>query len=183
MALTPSNMMRLEITAPDFNLLDTVTGTNKKLSELAGKRATVIIFICNHCPFVHHINSKLVDIANVYQAKGIQFIAISSNNIESHPQDGPEQMKVAAQKEGYPFPYLYDETQEIAKAYGAECTPDLFIFDHNLACAYHGRFDETRPNMGQANGKDLIATLLALLAGKQVDQSQFPSIGCNIKWK
>lgn len=183
MALTPSNMMELGTKAPDFTLLDTISDQELSLRELSSEIATVVLFICNHCPFVHHINAALVKVANTYQEKRVQFIAISSNNVETHPQDGPEQMKIVAQKEGYPFPYLYDESQEIAKAYGAECTPDLFVFDKNLRCVYRGRFDETRPNMSIANGKDLRDALDNLIDGNEVSSAQFPSIGCNIKWK
>lgn len=183
MALTTSNMMKLTTQAPSFKLLDTVSDKVLSLKEIQSNIGTVIVFICNHCPFVHHINSKLVELANNYQTQGIQFIAISSNNVETHPQDGPEQMKVIAHKESYPFPYLYDESQEVARAYGAECTPDIFVFDGKLSCAYRGRFDETRPNMGEATGKDLGQALDQLLLGKTPSAEQFPSIGCNIKWK
>tara|TARA_B110000459_G_scaffold193901_1_gene232703 strand:- start:4141 stop:4692 length:552 start_codon:yes stop_codon:yes gene_type:complete len=183
MALTTSNMMKLTTQAPSFKLLDTVSDKVLSLKEIQSNIGTVIVFICNHCPFVHHINSKLVELANNYQTQGIQFIAISSNNVETHPQDGPEQMKVTAHKESYPFPYLYDESQEVARAYGAECTPDIFVFDGKLSCAYRGRFDETRPNMGEATGKDLGQALDQLLLGKTPSAEQIPSIGCNIKWK
>lgn len=183
MALTESNMMALGTTAPNFALPDTVSGKVLSLHQLHSEIATVIVFICNHCPFVHHINKKLVDVATIYQAKGIQFIAISSNDITTHPQDAPEHMKRVAKEEGYPFPYLYDETQEVAKAYQAECTPDFFVFDGDLKCTYRGRFDETRPNMGQSTGSDLSGALDAIIAGKSVNTNQKPSMGCNIKWK
>ncbi|OIQ18090.1 MAG: thioredoxin family protein [Flavobacterium sp. MedPE-SWcel] len=183
MALTESSMMKLGTKAPNFNLLDTISGKIISLSELQSDIATVVVFICNHCPFVHHVNAKLVEVANHYQAKGVQFIAISSNSVETHPQDAPELMTVVAKNEGYSFPYLYDETQEIAKAYKAECTPDFFIFDNKLECAYRGRFDETRPNMGEPTGRDLSIALDSLLSGEKVDQNQYPSMGCNIKWK
>ena len=176
-------MMKLTTQAPSFKLLDTVSNKVLSLKEIQSNIGTVIVFICNHCPFVHHINSKLVELANNYQTQGIQFIAISSNNVETHPQDGPEQMKVTAHKESYPFPYLYDESQEVARAYGAECTPDIFVFDGKLSCAYRGRFDETRPNMGEATGKDLRQALDQLLLGETPSAEQIPSIGCNIKWK
>ncbi len=183
MAIMQSNMMKLGTQAPDFSLPDTVSGKTQSLSELKSDRATVVMFICNHCPFVHHVNSKLVEVANKYQAKGVQFIAISSNDIESYPEDAPELMTRTAEREGYPFLYLYDETQEVARAYRAECTPDFFVFDGNLACVYRGRFDETRPNKGQPTGKDLSAALDALLAGKKIPTEQQPSMGCSIKWK
>lgn len=183
MSLIESSMMDLGTTAPDFTLPDTVSGTSLSLSSLKSDKATVVMFICNHCPYVLHVNEALVKVANEYQAKGIQFIAISSNNVESHPEDSPELMKEVAAKLHYPFPYLYDETQEVARAYKAECTPDFFVFDQSLACVYRGRFDETRPNMGKATGKDLSDALDAVIAGREVSQLQHPSMGCNIKWK
>ena len=176
-------MMNIGTTAPMFSLLNTVSNKEISLNELKAEIATVIVFICNHCPFVHHINAKLVDVANYYQPKGIQFIAISSNNVATHPQDGPTFMAEVAKKEKYPFPYLYDETQAVAKAYKAECTPDFFVFDGDLKCAYRGRFDETRPNLGAPTGKELCDALDALLASRLVNPMQHPSIGCNIKWK
>lgn len=183
MALTPSSMLELGTKAPDFNLPDTVSGKILSLDELKSDIATVVVFICNHCPFVHHLNDKLVEVATVYQEKGIQFIAISSNNVATHPQDAPEKMTETAKKLGYPFPYLYDETQKVAKAYKAECTPDFFVFDKDLKCAYRGRFDETRPNKGTPTGKDLSDALDNLMTGEKVNPLQFPSMGCNIKWK
>lgn len=183
MALVESNMMELGTTAPNFKLLDTVSSSMVSLLELKSEIATVVVFICNHCPFVHHVNSKLVEVANKYQAKGIQFIAISSNAVETHPQDGPEHMKHVAKTEGYPFPYLYDDTQEVARMYQAECTPDFFVFDGDLKCAYRGRFDETRPNTGEASGRDLSTALEALVSGKVISEKQHPSMGCSIKWR
>jgi len=183
MALVESNMMELGTAAPNFKLLDTVSGDMISLSELKSDLATVIVFICNHCPFVHHVNSKLVEVANAYQAKGVQFIAISSNDIETHPQDGPEHMKRVAESEDYPFPYLYDDNQKVAKAYQAECTPDFFVFNGDLKCVYRGRFDETRPNMGVASGRDLSLALDAIIINQPVSELQHPSMGCSIKWK
>lgn len=183
MALTFSNMMKLGTKAPLFTLIDTKTDTLYTLSKEENRRATVIAFICNHCPYVHHINAALVKVAKSYQAKGVQFIAISSNDIESHPQDAPIEMKKVAKREAYPFPYLYDETQEVAKAYGATCTPDFFVFDNELSCVYRGRFDETRPNKGVATGDDLSQALEAILHHKEINPTQHPSMGCNIKWK
>lgn len=183
MALIQSNMLALGTEAPEFSLLDTVSGKKVTLSELQSDVATVIAFICNHCPFVHHINEKLVAIAKKYQAEGVKFIAISSNDIEYYPQDGPQMMKIVAEKLQYNFPYLYDETQEVAKAFMAECTPDFFVFDNKLKLKYRGRFDETRPNMGVPTGKDMSLALEALIEGKEVSNEQYPSIGCSIKWK
>lgn len=183
MSLTYSKMMELGTQAPPFALPDTVSGTTKNLDELKSEVATVVMFICNHCPFVLHVNDKLVEVANHYQGKGVQFIAISSNNVETHPQDSPEKMTQVAKELGYPFPYLYDATQEVAKAYMAECTPDFFVFDKDLKCAYRGRFDETRPNMGVPTGRDLSKALDRMIEGKEVSTKQLPSMGCNIKWK
>jgi len=181
--LVESNMMALGTIAPDFKLPDTVSDRTMSLSELKGDLATVVVFICNHCPFVHHINSKLVEVAKSYQEKGVEFIAISSNDINSHPEDAPAYMKEVAKKEGYPFPYLFDYTQSVAKAYQAECTPDFFVFNNNLECAYRGRFDETRPGGGQPTGRDLSAALDDLIARDKVTINQMPSMGCSIKWK
>lgn len=175
--------MELGTTAPAFTLPDTISGKELSLAGLKSDKATVVAFICNHCPYVHHINSKLVEVANAYQSRGVIFIAISSNDVTSHPQDSPALMTLTARKEGYSFPYLYDESQKVAKAYGAECTPDFFVFDGNMECAYRGRFDETRPNKGQPTGRDLSAALDAILTGKKVNADQQPSMGCNIKWR
>lgn len=183
MAQTLSNMMELGTKAPNFALRNTITGKTVKLLDVKSDVATVILFICNHCPYVKHINSKLVEVANKYQKKGIHFVAISSNDVVTHPQDSPEEMKKTAEHEGYPFPYLYDETQEVAKAYQAECTPDLFVFDANLKCVYRGQFDDSRPNKGVATGKDLTTALDSIVAGEKVSEEQKPSMGCNIKWK
>lgn len=183
MALTESKMMKLGTVAPTFKLTDTVSGNTLQLDELKSDQATVVVFICNHCPYVHHINSKLVEVARNYQKKGVSFIAISSNDVEKYPADAPDRMAQVADKENYPFPYLFDESQEVAKAYGAECTPDFFVFDGSLRCAYRGRFDETRPNKGEATGKDLTKALDTLLRGQSPTTDQFPSMGCGIKWK
>jgi len=183
MSLVQSNMMDLGTKAPSFALPDAVTSKTLHLAELQSDVATVIAFICNHCPFVHHINNKLVEVANHFQHKGVQFIAISSNDANYYPQDGPEMMQKVAQNIGYSFPYLYDEAQQVAQAYQAECTPDFFVFDGNLELAYRGRFDETRPGIGQATGNELSAALNALIAHTSVSIDQKPSIGCSIKWK
>jgi len=176
-------MMELGTTAPDFTLPDTVSGKDLSLQSLKSDVATVVTFICNHCPYVHHVNQKLVEVANHYQAKGVRFIAISSNSIQTHPQDAPHLMTEVAEHEGYPFPYLYDESQEVARAYGAACTPDFFVFDGSLKCAYRGRFDETRPNKGVASGADLSEAIDQLIDGKAPTLHQYPSMGCGIKWK
>lgn len=184
MALTPSTMLPLGTKAPHFKLSDTVSGKTMTLDELKSDKATVIMFICNHCPFVKLIQHGLAAIAHDYQPKGIQFIAISSNDVTTHPDDSPTKMKRVAEEAGYPFPYLYDETQEIAKAYDAACTPDFFVFDKDLALVYRGRFDEATPGRDvPVTGKDMRTALDAILAGKPVDPQQIPSQGCNIKWK
>lgn len=184
MVLTPSIMIPLGTKAPSFTLPDTVSGKNLSLAELKSDTATVIMFICNHCPFVKHIQHGLAKIANDYQPKDIQFIAISSNDAADYPEDSPEKMKEEAENAGYPFPYLYDETQEVAKAYSAACTPDFFIFDGDLSLVYRGRFDDATPGRDlPVTGKDMRAALDSILAGKPIDPNQTPSQGCNIKWK
>jgi thiol-disulfide isomerase/thioredoxin len=183
MALTSSENIESDFLAPNFELLDTVSGQKKSLTELKGNNGTVIMFICNHCPFVIHINPTIVKVAKEYQAKGIQFIAISSNNIVSHPQDGPEIMKKVANNEGYSFPYLFDETQEVAKAYKATCTPDIYLFNSDLKLYYHGQLDDSRPGNGMiCDGYDLTNAMNNLLINKPTEH-QKPSIGCSIKWK
>lgn len=184
MARTPSNMLPLGTPAPDFKLPDTISGKSLSLGELKSDKATVIMFICNHCPFVKHVDEGIVSLAKDYQTKGVSFIAISSNDVENYPQDSPELMKEEAEKVGYTFPYLYDETQEVAKAYDAACTPDFYVFDADLKCAYRGQLDDSRPGNGKpVTGKDLRAALDEILEGKPVSAPQIPSLGCNIKWK
>lgn len=184
MALTASDDFELGKKAPDFKLLNTVSNQLEGLNTLKGEKGTVIMFICNHCPFVIHINDELVKMANHYIEKGINFIAISSNDIDSYPQDGPHYMKQLATKLKYPFPYLYDESQEIAKAYNAACTPDIYLFDKNLEAFYHGQLDDSRPgNEIPVTGKDLRNAIDKLLNGKSLTTDQKPSIGCSIKWK
>lgn len=184
MVMTPSNMLPLGTQAPDFNLLDTVSDEAKTLADVSSDKATVIMFICNHCPFVIHVQPELVKLANDYQAKGIAFVAISSNDADSYPEDAPDQMKQEALDHAYTFPYLYDESQEVAKAYQAACTPDLYIFDGKNALVYRGQLDDSRPgNDAPLDGHDIRNALDAMLAGKAVAQEQKPSVGCNIKWK
>ena len=183
MARTPSNMLPLGTHAPDFSLLDTVSNQSLDLSNLKGDKGTVIMFICNHCPFVVHVNPELSKLGREYQEKGIGFIAISSNDVENYPQDAPHLMTQVAKDEGYTFPYLYDETQEVAKAYDAACTPDFYLFDTDLKLVYRGQLDDSRPGNGlPLTGKDLRDAMNALLAGKSIGDDQKPSIGCNIKW-
>ncbi|MCB0552949.1 MAG: thioredoxin family protein [Phaeodactylibacter sp.] len=184
MALTESKMLELGTKAPDFTLYDTVSGKNISLSDIRSDKATVIMFLCNHCPYVIHVNPELVRLAKAYQQKGVRFVGISSNDVNKYPQDGPVEMKKLAERVGYPFPYLYDESQEVARAYDAACTPDFYVFDGQLRLAYRGRLDGSRPgNNTPLTGEDLRSALDALLAGKPAPDKQYPSAGCNIKWK
>lgn len=184
MAETHSNMLPLGTKAPDFKLLDTVTNKQISLDDLKSDTATVIMFICNHCPYVIHIQNKLVEIAQKYQNKNVSFIAISSNDVQNYPADAPDKMHQVAIEHRYTFPYLYDETQSVAKAYLAACTPDFYIFDKDLACVYRGRFDDATPgNRNPVTGKELTEALDNVLAGKSVIADQKASVGCNIKWK
>lgn len=184
MARTESNEMAIGTKAPDFNLLNTVDSKHYSLTDLKGAKGTVIIFICNHCPFVIHVNDELVKMANEYQQKGINFIAISSNDIENYPQDAPKFMKEVAAKLNYPFPYLFDETQEVGKNYDAACTPDFYVFDANLQSVYHGQLDDSRPGNGKpVTGSDLRKAMDNLLENKPVLENQKPSVGCGIKWR
>lgn len=185
MALTPSNMLPLGTLAPDFNLPDTrKMGEWVSLQSSKSHIATVIMFICNHCPYVKHIQAKLVEVAKIYQKKGITFIAISSNDIKNYPADDPEHMRCEAELHDYSFPYLYDETQQVAKDYQAACTPDFYVFDNELRCVYRGRFDSSTPgNNIPVTGCDLTLALDNLLMNQPITHAQCPSIGCNIKWK
>jgi thiol-disulfide isomerase/thioredoxin len=184
MAATLSRMMPLGTIAPDFTLPDTLSGASLSLVHLRSEIATVVMFLCNHCPYVLHLNEALVRLANEYQSKGVIFVAISSNDVRAHPEDAPEKMTLHAKHYQYPFPYLYDETQEVARAYEAACTPDFFVFDTSLRCIYRGQFDDSRPkNDIPPSGHDLKVALDAVLTGREVNPIQKPSIGCNIKWK
>ncbi len=184
MAQTPTTLIPLGFVAPAFALTDTISGTIKSLDEMKSDKATVFMFVCNHCPFVVHVIDELVKLANDYIPKGISFIAISSNDVIKYPQDGPEKMKEFAKANYFPFPYLYDETQDVARAYSAACTPDFSIFDGDLKCVYRGQLDDSRPSNGKpVTGKDIREALDSILAGKPVSADQKVSIGCNIKWK
>ncbi len=184
MARVPSVMVPLGTRAPRFNLPDTVTGKNYSLDDLKGNVATVVMFICNHCPFVKHVNHELVTVANEYKNHGIGFAAISSNDVVGYPEDAPDVMKQVAYQLNYPFPYLYDETQEVAKAYDAACTPDFFVFDNGLKLVYRGQLDDSRPGSSiPVSGKDIRQALDCVISGQPVPQDQKPGIGCNIKWK
>ncbi|GAB5407926.1 MAG: thioredoxin family protein [Balneolaceae bacterium] len=184
MSAVESTMLELETKAPDFTL-PIVTGGILNFTKYSGRsKGTVIAFICNHCPYVKHINAALVELAHNYIQKGIGFIAISSNDVEKYPQDGPEEMIKLATEEGYPFPYLFDESQKVAKEYKAACTPDFFLFNEKAELSYRGQFDESRPGNGKvATGSDLQEAIEVLISGGEPLQNQIPSIGCSIKWK
>ncbi len=184
MSLTPSNMVDLDSIATDFELQDTITGTLASLDNLKSDDATLIMFLCNHCPYVKHVRKELVQLANDYIPKSVSFIAISSNDVESYPEDSPELMKTEALTWNYPFPYLYDETQKVARAYQAACTPDFFLYGKNMELVYRGQLDGSRPgNDIPLTGKDLRIAIDSLLNNIPVPEIQVPSVGCNIKWK
>ncbi len=184
MALTESNMLPIGTKAPNFVLPDTISGSNMSLENIKGKKGTVIMFLCNHCPYVIHVNSELVKMANDYISKGINFVAISSNDVGNYPQDSPDKMSIVAKVLMYPFPYLYDETQEVAKAYDASCTPDFYVFNEEMMLYYRGRLDKSRPgNSGDLNGVDLRSAIDGMLLKEKSPSKQYPSAGCNIKWK
>ncbi|MBM4107577.1 MAG: thioredoxin family protein [Phycisphaerae bacterium] len=188
MAATPSTMLALGTAAPAFSLPDAVTGRSTTLKTFEGSKALVVMFLCNHCPFVKHVRGELARVARDYQARGVGFVAISSNDVENYPEDAPAKMKEQARDAGYTFPYLFDEAQSVAKAYRAACTPDFFVFDASRRLAYRGRLDDSRPpgKTGASTpvtGADLRAALDAVLAGRAAPAEQKPSIGCNIKWK
>jgi peroxiredoxin len=179
---TQSTMLELGTAAPDFRL-PSFDGKVTALADFQDARGLVVAFICNHCPFVKHIRNEFGRFAREYQSRGIAVVAINSNDIQAYPDDGPEGMAAEASSAGYTFPYLLDETQAVAKAYRAVCTPDLFLFDAQRRLVYRGQFDDSRPNKGTATGADLRAACDALLVGTQVTKDQKPSIGCSIKWK
>jgi len=184
MVQTPSNMVPLGTRAPEFTLPDSVSGKNLSLQDLKGEHATLIMFICNHCPFVIHIQDELVRLGQDYFDKGVGLVAISANDVENYPEDSPAKMKQLATTLGFRFPYLYDESQQVARAYDATCTPDFFIFDKNLLCVYRGQLDGSRPGNDIAvSGVDVRQALDAILTGNTISKDQSPSIGCNIKWK
>lgn len=184
MALTPSNMLPLNTIAPDFTLLDAISNKEFSLAQLKSTHGTVIMFICNHCPFVVHVRSELARLANYYKAKGIVFIAINANDYAHYPVDAPDKMRTFFSDLGNPFPYLIDETQEVARAYDAACTPDIYLFNGDLRLVYRGQLDSSRPgNNTPVTGNDLRSALDNLLAHKPIAVDQKPSIGCNIKWK
>ncbi|MBB4120050.1 peroxiredoxin [Mesonia hippocampi] len=184
MALTPSSDIPMLTPAPHFSLEDVITGKYRSLTNMQGEKGTVIMFICNHCPYVKHVNAELVRLANDYRVLGFSFIAISSNDIEKYPADAPDKMEEIALKNHYPFPYLFDKDQEVAKAYKAACTPDFYFFNSDLKLIYHGQLDDSRPQNGiPVTGRNLREALDAVLNNHKVSSIQKPSMGCNIKWK
>lgn len=182
MAVTPSTMLKLGTSAPDFRLPDT-DGRLVSLADFQGARGLLVMFICNHCPYVKHLAAALAAFAEEYAPKGLETVAINSNDVTTHPHDGPQKMVEEKASRGYRFPYLFDATQEVAKAYRAACTPDFFLFDADRRLVYRGQFDGSRPGSDlPVTGSDLRAAADALLAGQPVDEHQIPSMGCNIKW-
>ena len=188
MAATPSTMLALGTPAPSFSLLDTVSGKTVSLADFAGSPALLVMFICNHCPFVKHFREELARLGRDYRGR-IGVVAISANDVANYPQDAPDKMAEEAREAGYTFPYLYDQTQSVAKAYSAACTPDFFLFDRSRKLVYRGQLDDSRPpgRSGgtplSVTGRDLRTAVDATLAGRPVSPDQKPSIGCNIKWK
>lgn len=184
MSKTASAMVSLGTPAPHFKLIDVTTGQHVALNDDQSSTATVIMFLCNHCPFVKHVNTALAQLANDYQSQGIRFIAINANDVEHYPDDSPENMKKIAEEHHYPFPYLFDETQAVAKAYNAACTPDFFIYNQKSKLVYRGQLDDSRPgNTIPVSGNDIRKALDCLIQDIALNPDQKPSIGCNIKWK
>lgn len=183
MARTPSTMLDLGTPAPAFSLPEPVSGRTVSLEDFEGK-PLLVVFMCNHCPYVKNLAPALADFAREYQSRGLMVVGINSNDADSHPDDSPEKMAQEARMRDYVFPYLYDETQAVARAYRAACTPDFFLFDAGHRLVYRGQFDDSRPGNGIApSGKDLRRAADKLLAGEAIGENQLPSLGCNIKWK
>lgn len=183
MSVQPSTMAPLGTEAPDFELPDT-RGRTVSLDDFDDARALLVVFLCNHCPYVKHIREELADFAREYREEGLAVVGISSNDVEQYPDDSPERMREVKEEVGFPFPYLYDESQEVAKAYGAACTPDFFLFDRDRELVYRGQFDDSRPgNDVPVTGEDLRRAADRALEGRPIPEDQAPSVGCNIKWK
>ena len=186
MAATESTMLELGVRAPRFELANTnpnVRGPRVSLDDYAGAKALLVMFVCNHCPYVIHLRGALIEMANDYADQGLEVVAISSNSVQTHPKDGPQEMRLEAESHDFPYAYLYDETQEVARAYRAACTPDFYLFDAEQKLAYRGRFDGSRPkNDIPVTGEDMRAAVDAVLAGDAPGSEQIPSMGCNIKW-
>ncbi len=183
MSLVESTMLPLGTKAPNFHIKDVISNNYYSFDDLRSDRATVVMFICNHCPFVIHVNPEIVRIANDYKSKGVSFIAISSNDVDNYPEDAPDKMSIVAKVLKFPFPYLYDKYQEVAKAYDAACTPDFYVFNGADELTYRGRLDQSRPgNSIPLTGEDLRAAIDATISNEKIED-QYPSAGCNIKWK
>ena len=184
MSLTPTKKVALGFSAPDFNLPEPLSGKNISLNDVKGEKGTLVMFICNHCPYVKHIIHELVNIGNDYITKGMGMVAINSNDVDNYLDDHPDKMKMLAKDLNFPFPYLFDESQEVAKAYDAACTPDFDLFDEDGKCVYRGQLDGSRPgNNIPVTGTDLREALDKVIEGGKVPEQQTPSVGCNIKWK
>ena len=184
MALTPSAMLALGTRTPDFTLPEVVSGKSISLDSFTGKKALLVMFICRHCPYVQHIKEELARLGKDYSTRDAGIVAISSNDAKNYPDDSPGNLKTMAQELGFTFPFCYDETQEVAKAYQAACTPDFFLYDKDRKLVYRGQLDDSRPGNGKpVTGRDLRSALEAVLAGRPADPNQRPSVGCNIKWK
>jgi peroxiredoxin len=184
MARTESTMLALGTTAPTFTLEDVVTTKHRSIEDLRGPHGLLVMFICRHCPFVKHVEHELAAIGKDFAPKGVGIVAISSNDADCYSEDSPPALRQQAEQLNFTFPYLFDETQEVARAYDAACTPDFFLFDRDLKLVYRGQLDSSRPgNEIPVTGQDLRAALGALIAGKPVSKEQRPSLGCNIKWK
>ncbi len=184
MSLTESTMLALGTPAPDFHLPEIVSGKTVALSDLSGSKALLLMFICRHCPYVKHVQSELARLGKDYLGKSLRIAAISSNDAATYPDDAPDSLRAMAVENGFNFPFLYDESQQVARAYSAACTPDFFVFDEARKLAYRGQLDDSRPGNGKpVTGRDLRSAIDTLLNGGTVDPNQRPSVGCNIKWK
>ncbi len=184
MALTPSTMPELGMPAPDFSLPEPATGKTVSLADFKDQPALLVVFMCNHCPYVRHIREGLAQFGREHQPQGLAMVGINANDADNYPDDSPEKMIAEAKSAGYTFPYLHDATQQVARAYQAACTPDFFLFDRDRRLAYRGQFDDSRPGNGRpVTGADLRAAVYAVLNGQPVPAQQTPSVGCNIKWK
>lgn len=184
MALTPSSMSALGTAAPDFSLRDVVTGTTVTRDRATGPKGLLVMFICRHCPYVQHVQYELAKLGRDYRRSGIGLVAVSANDESTHPEDRPEALAEMARDLGFSFPYLFDETQDVARAYDAACTPDFFLYDGSLRLVYRGQLDDSRPGNGRpVTGRDLRAALDAVIEGRPVQADQRPSVGCNIKWR
>jgi peroxiredoxin len=184
MATTPSTQLELGAPAPDFSLPDVISGQTVALADFAARRGLVVMFLCHHCPYVVHVQAELARLGRDYQPKGVGLVAICSNDSHAYPDDAPPELARQAREQGFSFPYLHDESQAVARTYGAVCTPDLYLFDKDRKLIYRGQLDDGRPgNDRPSDGRDLRAALDALLAGRPVSARQKPSVGCSIKWK